>query len=106
MFSPGQRLLRSGQFAQLVRPAFRLDGQILEVVLANGSTRLVNAKDAIATDWDGVERRVRERRQGERRRVRRRLDPRLDFRKQGERRQRDRRQFSVAKKAPPIPRRA
>ncbi len=101
MFSPGQRLLlRSGDFAQFVRPVFRLDGQGLQVALANGSTRLVNARDVLITDWSGVERRRAERRQGERRRIHLPFGPRLERRRLGERRKMDRRQFAVRKRAP------
>lgn len=99
MFSPGQRLLlRSGEFAQFVCPVFRLDGQVLEVALANGSARLVNVKDVMVTDWSGIERRRGERRHGERRQVNQPIDAGLDLRKQLDRRKRDRRQFAITRK--------
>jgi hypothetical protein len=106
-YSPGQRLLlRNGKFAQFVRPVLRLGGEIIEVVLADGPPRLVNARDVLVTDWSGVERRVSQRRRGERRRFKLPFGWRIERRTHGERRKQDRRQFALPKKfrwSPRIP---
>ena len=88
-------LLRDGTFGQLLRQVTDGTEPLYLATTVRGSALIVGAEDFIGTDWDGSDRRMRERRRGERRTRIDPLEPNRCERREVDRGAGERRQFVV-----------